>query len=132
MARRWIRAKVNWEMLDNEFELMAIAQQIAEIAAKAPFTIRDDEIFRLELCRRVGLDGFGTDRFDEAAQAAGVSPHALRTFINDHDHKGHLAGKDRQAWSQAKRKVAATLGRLPGFNKSLPLRLYLAEFHKRS
>ena len=119
-------------MLDNEFELMAIARQINEIAVKTPFTIRDDKIFRLELCRRVGLDGFGTDRFGEAAQAAGVSPHALRTFINDHDQRGHLAGKDRQAWSQAKRKVAATLERLPGFNKNLPLRIYLTELHKRS
>ncbi len=34
----------------NEFELMAIARQIAEIAAKAPFTIRDDEIFSRQ-CR---------------------------------------------------------------------------------
>ncbi len=102
---------VKWEMLDNEFELMKIARQIAEISAKVRFTIRDDEIFRLETCRRVGLDELGTDRFDEAAQAAGVSPHALRTFINDHDQKGHVAGKDREAWSQAKRKVAATFSR---------------------
>lgn len=97
---------------DKEAELMDIARRIAEIAENTRFTSGEGEIFRLEAGRQVGLDDLPVDRFDAAAQAAGLTPNALRTYIDHHDRSGRLSAKHRQAWSRAKRKVAAAFTRV--------------------
>lgn len=99
---------------DREHRLVEIARRVSEIAKNTPsLTTRDDLIFRLETCRRVGLDDLSADRFNRAACEAGVAPGDLRVYIDMHDQKGHLSARDRKAWSRAKTKVAARLAELP-------------------
>ena len=105
---------------DTEAQLMEIVRRIDKIAMtmqalpdQGPqFTSRDDEIFRLETCRQVGLEDLAPSQFDAAAEAAGLAPVELRTYVDDHEKEGHLSVRDRQAWGRAKAKVAATFTRV--------------------
>lgn len=93
---------------DQEKQLMSIARRLPEISKEIPgLTGRDDEILRLEGCRRAGMDGLTEVLFDEAARAAGVEPEKLRAHIRDFDQSERLSDRDRKAWSRVKSKVSA-------------------------
>lgn len=91
---------------DIETELFAIVQRLPLIASATPnFTPRDREILFKEVLRQIDLDDLPASKFDQAAQAVGISSSELRSYIKDHDEDGHSSPSDRKAWSRARAKV---------------------------
>lgn len=92
-------------------ELMQVARTISEIANATDFTPREDQIFRLEACRRAGIDELeGAADFDLAAEEAGLTSDDLRTHLDAYEEQNLSCG-DRKAWSRAKERVSSTFTR---------------------